>query len=118
MARTDPQLNLRIPEDLKLRIENSAKLSGRSINSEAIHLFNVGLSAPEVEDFINELENKISNLESENMDLHMQLIESESEKMDQLIEYQDKYFEQQDELIKLHKEMLKIFQKNSGLTKE
>jgi len=117
MARTDPQLNLRIPEDLKLKIENSAKLAGRSINSEAIHLLNVGLNASEVENFINDLETKINDLESEKIDLHIQLMESESEKIDQLIEYQDKFFEQQDELIKLNQEMLKIFQNNSHLSK-
>lgn len=117
MARTDPQLNLRIPEDLKVKIEESSKLSGRSINSEAIYLLNLGLNAPEVENVIEELESKISDLDAENIDLHSQLIESESEKLDQLIEYQDKYFEQQDELLRLHQAILEIFQKNNHLHK-
>jgi len=117
MARTDPQLNLRIPEDLKIKIEESSKLSGRSINSEAIFLLNAGLNAPKVKNLIEELENKISDLEVENIDLHSQLIESESEKLDQLLEYQDKYFEQQDKLLMLHQAILEIYQKNNHLPK-
>lgn len=36
MARTDPQLNIRIPADLKQRLEAAAKESGRSVTSEII----------------------------------------------------------------------------------
>lgn len=37
MARTDPQLNLRIPIELKEQIEESAKNSGRSTTAEIIN---------------------------------------------------------------------------------
>ena len=37
MARTDPQFNLRVPAELKLQVEEAAKLSGRSINAEAVY---------------------------------------------------------------------------------
>lgn len=37
MARTDPQFNLRVPQELKRQVEDAAKESGRSINAEAVH---------------------------------------------------------------------------------
>ncbi|MBN6523322.1 Arc family DNA-binding protein [Acinetobacter baumannii] len=37
MARTDPQFNLRVPQELKQQVEDAAKESGRSINAEAVH---------------------------------------------------------------------------------
>lgn len=43
MARSDPQFNLRIPQELKERIEKSAKDDGRSVNAQAVHLLQVGL---------------------------------------------------------------------------
>lgn len=43
MARSDPQFNLRIPQDLKDQIEKSAKDDGRSVNAQAVHLLQVGL---------------------------------------------------------------------------
>lgn len=43
MARSDPQFNLRIPQELKEQIEKSAKDDGRSINAQAVHLLQVGL---------------------------------------------------------------------------
>lgn len=36
MARSDPQFNLRIPTDLKERLEASAKSSGRSVTAEIL----------------------------------------------------------------------------------
>ena len=36
MAKTDIQFNLRIPEELKFKIESSAKSNSRSINAEAL----------------------------------------------------------------------------------
>jgi tRNA 2-selenouridine synthase SelU len=36
MKQTDPQYKLRIPQDLKDRIEQAAKLSGRSMNAEIV----------------------------------------------------------------------------------
>ncbi|AWY19961.1 Arc family DNA-binding protein [Moraxella bovis] len=43
MARSDPQFNLRIPQELKEQIEKSAKDDGRSVNAQAVHLLQVGL---------------------------------------------------------------------------
>lgn len=36
MARSDPQVNFRIPQELKEKLENAAKESGRSITSELV----------------------------------------------------------------------------------
>lgn len=36
MARTDPQLNIRIPVDLKERLEQAAAANGRSVTSELL----------------------------------------------------------------------------------
>lgn len=43
MARSDPQFNLRIPQELKEQIEKSAKDDGRSINAQAVYLLQKGL---------------------------------------------------------------------------
>lgn len=43
MARSDPQFNLRIPQELKHQIEKSAEDNGRSINAEAVYLLKKGL---------------------------------------------------------------------------
>ena len=37
MARTDLQVNFRMPAELKERLEQAAKESGRSITSELVH---------------------------------------------------------------------------------
>lgn len=37
MARTDQQFPLRLPPDLRDKLENAAKESGRSKNAEAVH---------------------------------------------------------------------------------
>jgi hypothetical protein len=36
MARIDPQVNIRVPQELKDKIEEAAKENGRSINSETV----------------------------------------------------------------------------------
>ena len=36
MARSDPQLNIRIPEQLKARVETAARESGRSVTAEIL----------------------------------------------------------------------------------
>lgn len=45
MARTDPQLNVRIPALLRERIEGSAKESRRTLNAEVIALLEEALDA-------------------------------------------------------------------------
>ena len=37
MARTDPQFNVRMPADLKEKIEDAAKKNGRSMNAEIVY---------------------------------------------------------------------------------
>ncbi|MGH8037527.1 MAG: Arc family DNA-binding protein [Stenotrophomonas sp.] len=37
MARTDPQVNVRMPADLKGRLEDAASESGRSVTGEIVH---------------------------------------------------------------------------------
>ena len=37
MARTDPQISLRIPADLKERIRQAADANRRSVNAEIVH---------------------------------------------------------------------------------
>ena len=37
MARTDPQFNVRMPADLKEKIEEAAKKNGRSMNAEIVY---------------------------------------------------------------------------------
>lgn len=38
MARDDPQMKIRLPDELKERIETSAKEWGRSMNAEIVHM--------------------------------------------------------------------------------
>lgn len=47
MSREDPQFRIRLPTDLKEKIEGSAKENGRSLNAEIVH--RLGLS------FINDI---------------------------------------------------------------
>lgn len=48
MARTDPQLNIRIPSDLKDRLEEAATASGRSVTAELIHRIEESLHGDEL----------------------------------------------------------------------
>ena len=43
MARTDPQVNLRLPALLKSRVERAAEQSGRSVNAEIVHRLEASL---------------------------------------------------------------------------
>lgn len=47
MARTDPQLNIRIPFELKEKLEGAAKLSGRSATAEIIKRLEASFGAEE-----------------------------------------------------------------------
>jgi predicted DNA-binding protein len=37
MAREDPQMKLRLPAELKARVEEAAQHAGRSLNAEIVH---------------------------------------------------------------------------------
>ena len=47
MARSDPQLNIRIPLELKERVELAAKESGRSVTSEILKRLEASLAVGE-----------------------------------------------------------------------
>lgn len=48
MARTDPQINLRIPAQLKERIEQAGSVSGRSTNAEIVYRLELSFSVENV----------------------------------------------------------------------
>ena len=50
MKQTDPQYKLRLPQDLKDRIEQSSKLSGRSMNAEIVSRLQASYRAPAAAD--------------------------------------------------------------------
>ena len=49
MARTDPQFNVRMPADLKEKIEEAAKENGRSMNAEIVYLLQRSIKEDQVE---------------------------------------------------------------------
>ncbi|EAU0042222.1 Arc family DNA-binding protein [Salmonella enterica subsp. enterica] len=46
MSRDDPQFKLRLPADLKAKLDQRAKLNGRSINAELVQIVRSALSDP------------------------------------------------------------------------
>lgn len=50
MKQTDPQYKLRLPQDLKDRIEQSSKMSGRSMNAEIVSRLQASYRAPAAAD--------------------------------------------------------------------
>lgn len=46
MSRDDPQFKLRLPADLKAKLDQRAKLNGRSINAELVQIVRSALSEP------------------------------------------------------------------------
>lgn len=46
MARNDPQINVRLPSDLKAQLEETARKNGRSVTAEIISLVNSGINEP------------------------------------------------------------------------
>lgn len=49
MARTDTQVNIRIPPDMRERIRQMAETNRRSVNSEIVHILDRALAAEETE---------------------------------------------------------------------
>jgi hypothetical protein len=45
MTRDDPQMKLRLPAELKARVEESANAAGRSLNAEIVYRLEASLSA-------------------------------------------------------------------------
>ncbi|EFU0738522.1 Arc family DNA-binding protein [Escherichia coli] len=46
MSREDPQFKLRLPAELKAKLDQRAKMNGRSINSELVQIVQKALSEP------------------------------------------------------------------------
>ena len=46
MARDDPKFNLRLPNELKEKVKQRAKMNGRSLNSEIIQIIHDAVSQP------------------------------------------------------------------------
>lgn len=65
MARTDPQINFRLPKQLKDKIEQSAKDNGRSVTQEVILRIEQGYSADEKQDEFTKLGDAIYVLTKE-----------------------------------------------------
>lgn len=46
MSRVDPQFKLRLPADLKAKLDQRAKMNGRSINAELVQIVQDAISKP------------------------------------------------------------------------
>lgn len=46
MARDDPQFNLRLPNELKEKVKQRARMNGRSLNSEIVQIVQDAISQP------------------------------------------------------------------------
>ena len=44
VSRMDPQLKIRLPRPLKIKVEASARANGRSLNAEIVHLIQRAIS--------------------------------------------------------------------------
>ncbi len=62
MARTDPQVNFRIPAELKDKLDNAAKENGRTLTAELILRLEMTF---EQDDTIHDLSARIERLENE-----------------------------------------------------
>lgn len=72
MARTDPQVNFRLPQELKDRLEQSAKENGRSVTSELVirleqsyHPKSVNVVNINIKDYLSEQAIKVFDEEFE-----------------------------------------------------
>lgn len=69
MARTDPQINFRLPHELKNRIEQSAKENGRSVTQEVILRIEQSYSSNEKQCELTKLGDAICELTKEIQEL-------------------------------------------------
>jgi len=81
MARNDPQVNFRIPQELKDKLEQAAKDSGRSITAELVtrleRSFDESTNVIGIfnQDELKELAIEIAKLLSDNRDLSQEFIQ-------------------------------------------
>ena len=62
MTRNDPQMNLRVPMELKENIEKAALENGRTITAEAVYRLEQSFSSKNQSTSYSEINNKISDL--------------------------------------------------------
>lgn len=63
MARTDIQMNIRIPELLKFRLETAAKQSGRSVTAEIVERLDASFPESFLERLAESRQEEMANLE-------------------------------------------------------
>lgn len=77
MARTDPQVNFRIPVELKDKLDNAAKENGRTLTAELIlrleMTFDHDDQVKDLIDRVEKLENIIDGLEYEQRESNRRL---------------------------------------------
>ncbi|WP_241640041.1 Arc family DNA-binding protein [Rosenbergiella epipactidis] len=65
MSREDPQFKLRLPAELKAKLDQRAKMNGRSINAELVQIVQDAIAKPSpVSGYRDEAE-KLANEQSE-----------------------------------------------------
>ncbi|EBS2928030.1 toxin-antitoxin system HicB family antitoxin [Salmonella enterica subsp. enterica serovar Hvittingfoss] len=65
MSREDPQFKLRLPADLKAKLDQRAKMNGRSINAELVQIVQAAVSAPSPVSGYRDEEERLASLISE-----------------------------------------------------
>ncbi|WP_218696367.1 Arc family DNA-binding protein [Acinetobacter harbinensis] len=63
MARNDPQMNLRVPMELKENIEKAALDNGRTITAEAVYRLEQSFSSKSSSTDYSEIDKKINHLQ-------------------------------------------------------
>ena len=101
MARNDPHFRLRLPADLKERIEKAAQLSGRSINAEIVRILSIHYpTKPPVEEVLKRIENMIDIMQGEdrlNVASRANVIEVLDELKDVILLDEDQYMKKREE---------------------
>ena len=59
MSRSDPQMNLRFPPDLKARLVEEARRNGRTMGAEIIHRLRASLDMPQAQRFQEQVEKAV-----------------------------------------------------------
>ncbi len=75
MARSDPQLNFRIPAELKVQLEGAAEVAGRSLNQELVQRLQESISRTEYRN----LEAHALRLQDQNNELGLTLSQMQKE---------------------------------------
>ncbi|ENX58793.1 MULTISPECIES: Arc family DNA-binding protein [Acinetobacter] len=68
MARNDPQMNLRVPMELKENIEKAAFENGRTITAEAVYRLEQSFEKSQSQE--SEIENLRKEIKNMNMTIH------------------------------------------------